>query len=98
MNTAARIAELEQINAQLAVQMAAMTQQFGAEITTLKQQLDWFRRQLFGQKSEKQLAIDPAVQGNLLDALGVSAPPQKSSPPPGSRSPTRAGARCAMRR
>ena len=83
MNTAARIAELEQINAQLAVQMAAMTQQFGTEITTLKQQLDWFRRQLFGQKSEKQLAIDPAVQGNLLDALGVSAPPQKSSPPPG---------------
>ncbi|MCP5322323.1 MAG: IS66 family transposase [Pseudomonadales bacterium] len=93
MNTASRIAELEQTNAQLTVQMVAMTQkfgtelgtlkqQYGAEIATLKQQLDWFKRQLFGQKSEKQLVIDPAVQGNLLDALGVLEPPQKSPPPP----------------
>lgn len=82
LNTASRIAELEHINAQLTVQMAAMTQKFGTEIATLKQQLDWFKRQLFGQKSEKQLSIDPAVQGNLLDALGVLEPPQKSPPPP----------------
>jgi transposase len=82
LNAASRIVELEQTNAQLTVQMAAMTQQFGAEIAALKQQLDWFKRQLFGQKSEKQLSIDPAVQGNLLDALGVLEPPQKSPPPP----------------
>jgi len=82
LNTASRIAKLEHTNAQLTVQMAAMTQKFGAEIATLKQQLDWFKRQLFGQKSEKQLNIDPAVQGNLLDALGVLEPPQNSPPPP----------------
>ena len=42
--------------------------------------MDWFKRQLFGAKSEKRLHIDPAVQGNLLEGLGVEAPPSK--PPP----------------
>lgn len=69
-STAQRLAELEQSNAQLSAHVASLTQQ-----------LAWFKRQLFGQKSEKQLAIDPAVQGNLLTALGVLAPPQKSPPP-----------------
>ena len=66
MSTAVRIAELEQQNTQLSVQLEV-----------LKRQLDWFKRQLFGAKSEKQLLIDPAVQGNLLAALGVA-----TSPPP----------------
>jgi transposase len=64
LNTALRITELEQTNAQLSAQVVA-----------LKHQVEWFKRQLFGQKSEKQLAIDPAVQGNLLTALGVIQPP-----------------------
>ena len=38
-------------------------------------QLEWFKRQLFGAKSEKRLDVDPAVQGNLLAALGVARPP-----------------------
>lgn len=67
MSTAVRIAELEQHNTQLCVQLES-----------LKRQLDWFKRQLFGAKSEKQLLIDPTVQGNLLAALGVATPP----PPP----------------
>lgn len=67
MSTALRIAELEQTNAHLS-----------ARVDVLTQQLDWFKRQLFGTKSEKQLFIDPAVQGNLLAALGVPTPP--SSP------------------
>lgn len=78
MNPSLRIAELEQTNAQLCAQVA----QFDARIVALTQQVEWFKRQLFGQKSEKQLAIDPAVQGNLLSALGVLAPPQKSPPLP----------------
>ena len=64
LNTALRITELEQTNAQLSAQVVA-----------LQRQVEWFKRQLFGQKSEKQLAIDPAVQGNLLTALGVIQPP-----------------------
>ncbi len=67
MSTAIRIAELEQQNTLLS-----------AQLEVLQRQLDWFKRQLFGAKSEKQLLIDPAVQGNLLAALGVATP----SPPP----------------
>jgi transposase len=66
---AARITELKCENAQLQAQVAE-----------LQQQLDWFKRQLFGAKSEKRLDVDPAVQGNLLAALGVAIPPPKASP------------------
>nr|WP_197911771.1 transposase [Kineobactrum salinum] len=38
-----------------AVRMAALE----AENQRLKQQLDWFKRQLFGRKSEKQLLLNP---------------------------------------
>ncbi len=66
MSAPTRIIELEQENALLA-----------SELTSVKHQLDWLKRQLFGEKSEKRLEIDPAVQGNLLAALGVEPPPQK---------------------
>lgn len=69
MSAAVRVTELERENAQLKADLAAVTQQ-----------LQWLKRQLFGTKSEKRLDIDPAVQGNLLDALGVATPPPK--PPP----------------
>ena len=47
-----------------------------AQVQTLQTQLDWFKRQLFGAKSEKRLEIDPAIQADLLAALGadLSAP------------------------
>lgn len=71
MSPALRITDLEQQNAQLSGQLAALSSDYAA----LKKQLDWFKRQLFGAKSEKQLAIDPQVQGNLLAGLGVAAIP-----------------------
>ena len=74
MSTAVRIAELEQQNAQLSGQLASLS----ADHAALKRQLDWFKRQLFGTKSEQQRFIDPAVQGNLLATLGAATPP----PPP----------------
>ena len=64
MSAPDRITELERENAQL-----------NADLAAVKQQLDWFKRQLFGRKSEKRLDVDPAVQGNLLSALGVTTPP-----------------------
>jgi len=67
LSTPARIVELEQKNALLTTELAS-----------LKRQLDWLKRQLFGEKSEKRLDIDPAVQSNLLSALGVDSPPQKT--------------------
>ncbi len=66
MLTADRIIQLEQENVRL-----------GSELTSVKHQLDWFKRQLFGEKSEKRLDIDPTVQGNLLAGLAVEPPPVK---------------------
>ena len=40
-----------------------------AQVQSLKTQLDWFKRQLFGTKSEKRLILDPAIQADLLAAL-----------------------------
>jgi transposase len=45
-----------------------------AQVQSLKTQLDWLKRQLFGEKSEKRLVLDPAVQADLLAALGKRRP------------------------
>jgi len=37
------------------------------EIATLKHQLDWFKRQIFGEKSEKRLPIDNPYQHSFSD-------------------------------
>ena len=70
MSAADRVLELERENAQLSADLAAM-----------KQQLEWFKRQLFGRKSEKRLEVDPAIQGSLLSALGVANPPPPKDEP-----------------
>ncbi len=45
-----------------------------AQVQSLQTQLDWFKRQLFGAKSEKRLAVDPALQADLLAALNQDLP------------------------
>jgi len=50
-----------------------------AQLQTLKTQLDWFKRQLFGSKSEKRLIIDPAIQADLLASL--ETPPSEAPAP-----------------
>jgi transposase len=50
------------------------------QIDQLTQQLDWFKRQLFGVKSEKRLDIDTSHQADLLSSLGVTPPPLKKTP------------------
>jgi transposase len=47
------------------------------ELAAVKQQLDWFKCQLFGAKSEKRLKIDPAIQDSLFEGLGLKSLPQK---------------------
>jgi transposase len=54
------------------------------DVASLKQQLDWFKRQVFGRKSEKRLDVDPAIQADLLAELGVDNPP----PPKGTEQET----------
>jgi len=56
-----------------------------AQIQALQTQLDWFKRQLFGSKSEKRLEIDPAIQADLLAGLNTVAP---KTPPPATETVT----------
>jgi hypothetical protein len=74
---------------QVAVSKAKSTQPMGletqdrisaleAENQSLKQQLDWFKRQLFGRKSEKRLIDNPDqldLSALLGDAVPASEPP-----------------------
>jgi transposase len=46
-----------------------------AQLEAAQHQLDWFKRQLFGAKSEKRLEIDPAVQQSLFAGLIDDTPP-----------------------
>ena len=39
----------------------------------LEQQLAWFKRQLFGEKSERRTFVDPAHQSTLFASLGMDA-------------------------
>ncbi len=71
-----RTTESEDLNSKLAQENALLREQ----LADLKSQLDWFKRQLFGRKSEKQLLVDPALQGNLLANLGVETPPMDVAP------------------
>jgi len=43
------------------------------QLAALRNQLDWFKRQLFGERSEKRLLIDPVLQPDLLAGLGGAA-------------------------
>ena len=57
--------ELEALRAENAELKAALAQ--------VTQQLEWFKRQLFGRKSERHLPPDPS-QGNLLADLAPEPP------------------------
>jgi transposase len=53
-----------------------------AENARLKQQLEWFQRQLFGRKSEKRLREPDPEQLSLAGMLTASVPPADQPPPP----------------
>ena len=59
--TPAQIVELAQANAQTQRQLAGMRSEFEA----IKHQLEWFKRQIFGQKSEKRVVAPPPGQMHL---------------------------------
>ena len=50
------------------------------DIENLKSQLDWFKRQLFGQKSEKRLIIQNPDQISIADILTNSSEPAVPEP------------------
>ncbi|KAA6185893.1 IS66 family transposase [Thiohalocapsa marina] len=58
--------------------MIAENRQLRDTIQSLEQQLDWFKRQLFGQKSEKRLIEANPDQGSLFE--GLVGQPAKAEP------------------
>ena len=78
MPNAAGIAELRRENALLAGRLQSLQADYAAlkeTAASLRDQLDWFKRQLFGRRSEKRLEFDLTEQADLFEALGVDDAP-----------------------
>ena len=81
MPNPAPLAALRTQNADLAARLGSLTtahdelstahETLKADYAALRHQLDWFRRQLFGRRSEKHLPFDLTEQASLFEALGV---------------------------
>lgn len=56
--------------------LAEENQSLREQVSVLQHQLDWFKRELFGSKSEKRLEVDPAIQGQLFSDLDLDPPPE----------------------
>lgn len=67
----AQLAHTENRESTLLAEIDALRVQL-ADVT---RQLDWFKRQLFGRKSEKRIEIDMSHQADLFAGLGVALPP-----------------------
>ena len=73
--------DLEQLDRNALVTLVRTNREMTATLThqvaVLQQQLDWFKRQLFGRKSERVVAPDPQqmVLGEVLAPVEAPAPP-----------------------
>lgn len=63
---------LDEAAALSAQQVVDLTGSLRQEIEALRHQVDWFKRQLFGQKSERRLIADCAAQRSLGEAINVA--------------------------
>ena len=71
-------------------QLEAENKELRARLDVLEQQLSWLKRQMFGEKSERRIVVDPSIQGSLFASLGVTVPSPPPEPPaPPSKRPRR---------
>ena len=88
--SSARIEVLQEENARLTAAVSDLGERLAeatgelqsalGRVTQLQQQLDWFKRQLFGRKSEKRLEFDEVEQAHLFAVLGIETPPERETP------------------
>ena len=64
-------------------QVVELVGSLSREVETLKQQIAWFKRQIFGQKSERRIIDGADGQMSLVEA--ITADPMASPPPPTER-------------
>ena len=82
MDAAVELAQAERENEKLRADNADLgrrLEQLGIDNADLKRQLDWFRRQLFGSKSEKRVEIPPE-QMTFWEQLGLEDPKRPEEP------------------
>ncbi|MDE0530484.1 MAG: hypothetical protein OXI01_03395 [Albidovulum sp.] len=82
MDAAAELAQPGRENEKLRtdnVDPGLQLERLGFDCTDLKRQLDWFRRQLFGSKSEKRVEIPPE-QTAFWDRPGLEEPEKPEEP------------------
>ena len=73
-------------------QLRGVVQQQDEKIQALTQQLEWFKRQIFGRKSERFIAEDPSqlhLGGVLAGVSAASEPPRQAVPAHTRRTPQR---------
>ena len=75
MNTQPRTVSATDVAALSPENVAKMFNDQGAEIAQLRHQLEWFKRQIFGQKSERRLAVSTESQSSLSEEFAVKPPP-----------------------
>src|SRR5712664_3223751 len=72
---------LTEVPSMSATELAAVVRSQAEEIAALKHQLDWFRRQIFGQKSERFAPEPDPSQMHLGETFPVPASPVEERKP-----------------
>ena len=62
------------VTAEEYTRVVAENQALHGQLDALRRQLAWFKRQLFGEKSERYRVLDPAVQANLFEQAATPVP------------------------
>lgn len=70
--TGSRILSLEEAATYQPQQIVDLARSLNREIETLKHQIDWFKRQLFGQKSERRIVDQNTGQMSLGEAIDLA--------------------------
>jgi transposase len=74
-STITRLPSVDELTTLSSVQMLEIVQQQARTIESLQHQLDWFKRQLFGTKSERAITLPDAQQLNLADIVAAAPAP-----------------------
>jgi len=81
MNAVAKPIPVTEDQQQSVADLRALTQQQAETIKQLQTQLDWFKKQLFGEKSEKRVALSEGVhQPSLFDSQSAPDTPEDQCP------------------
>ena len=72
---------LTEVSTMSAAELAAVVRSQAEKIAALEHQLDWFRRQMFGQKSERFAPEPDPSQMHLGESFPVPAPTSRTRAP-----------------